>query len=139
MADTRAGTIHALEFSCQAPLKFYQNCANCARFGDDCLDLQLGKEILRGKKKLVYTKDSLEAGIHASSFKCLAPLYYFEKSRSSCAHKGRCREEGLLLALLSGKKELVHSRKTAIELPIRRSRRKKSTAREVAEGIEHRA
>jgi hypothetical protein len=131
MKGTRSGMIHALEFSCQAPLKFYQNCANCARFGDDCLDLQLGKDILRGKKKLVYAKDSTEAGIHASSFKCLAPLYYFEKSRSSCAHEGRCREEGLLLALLSGKKELVYSQKTAIELPIRRSRRKKAAAREV--------
>ena len=131
MEGTRVGTIHALEFSCQAPLKFYQSCANCARFGDDCLDLQLGKDILRGKKKLVYAIDSPEDGIHASSFKCLAPLYYFEKSRTSCAHEGRCREEGLLLALLSGKKELIYSQKAAIELPIRRVRRKKAAARKV--------
>ncbi len=129
MEGYRAGMIHALEFSCQAPLKFYQRCANCARFGDDCIDLQLGKDILRGKKKLVYTRDTSEDGVHASSFKCLAPLYYFEKSRSKCAHGGRCREEGLLLALLSGKKELVYSQKTAIELPARRLRRKEDLSR----------
>lgn len=129
MEGYRAGMIHALEFSCQAPLKFYEHCAACPRFGDDCLDLQLGKDILRGKKKVVYGEDASEDGIHASSFKCLAPLYYFEKSRSSCAHKGRCREEGLLLALLSGKKELSYAQKTAIELPVRKLRRKEALPR----------
>jgi len=132
MKGYRTGMIHALEFSCQAPLKFYQRCASCPRFGDDCLDLQLGKDILRGKKKVVYGEDGPEDGVHASSFKCLAPLYYFEKSRSKCAHGGRCREEGLLLALLSGKKELSYAQKTAIELPLSKVRGKKAVTREVA-------
>jgi hypothetical protein len=131
MEAHRAGMIHVLEFSCQAPLKFYERCSACPRFGDDCLDLQVGKEILRGKKKVVYGEDGSEDGVQAGSFKCLAPLYYFEKSRSKCAHKGRCREEGLLLALLSGKKKLSYAQKTAIELPIRRIRRKKVAAQEV--------
>ena len=123
--------IHALEFSCQAPLKFYQRCSNCARFRDDCIDLELGKDILRGKKKLVYAKDNSEDSLHASSFKCLAPLQYFEKSRSNCSYDGRCREEGLLLALLSGKKNLVYTQKTALQLPSRKMRRKKAPAQEV--------
>ena len=132
MKSGRSGMIHALEFSCQAPLKFYQHCAACARFGDDCPDLELGKEILRGKKRIIYAMDQPEDGVHASSFKCLAPLYYFEKSRTNCAHEGRCREEGLLLALLSGKKELEYSQKTAISLPRRKARRKEVEVREVA-------
>ncbi len=127
-----AGLIHALEFSCQSPLKFYQRCSSCAWFGDDCVDLELGRDILRGKKKLVYSRDNLEDVVYAGSFKCLAPLYYFEKSRSKCAHRGRCREEGLLLALLSGKKKLVYSKKIAIELPVGQSRRRKTPAQEVA-------
>ncbi len=131
MEDYRAGTIHALEFSCQAPLKFYERCSNCARFADECPDLELGKDILRGKKKLVYAKDSSEDGVHATSFKCLAPLYYFEKTRSKCAHEGRCREEGLLLALLSGKKNLVYTQKAAIEIPLRKVRRKEAVPRKV--------
>jgi hypothetical protein len=141
MEAHRAGMIYALEFSCQAPLKFYERCAACPRFGDNCLDLQIGKEILRGKKKVVYGEDSSNESVHAGSFKCLAPLYYFEKSRSNCAHKGRCREEGLLLALLSGKKEISYAQKTAIRLPISRPRRKKAAGREVVEsnGIEQKA
>ena len=131
MEAQKAGMIHALEFSCQAPLKFYERCKACPRFGEDCPDLRVGKEILRGKEKVVYGDAESDDGVHAGSFKCLAPLYYFEKTRSKCAHKGRCREEGLLLALLSGKKELSYAQKTAIELPIRRPRRKKAADREV--------
>ena len=133
MQGIKTGMIHALEFSCQAPLKFYERCKACPRFGEDCPDLRVGKEILRGKEKVVYGEAGSDDGIHAGSFKCLAPLYYFEKTRSKCAHKGRCREEGLLLALLSGKKELSYAQKTAIELPIRRPRRKKAAARKVVE------
>lgn len=123
-------TIHALEFACQAPLKFYEHCSTCARFGDHCPDLQLGKKILRGKKKLVYHADDSGDNVHASSFTCLAPLYYFEKTRQSCGHAGRCREEGLLLALLSGKKQLTYSQKTAVPMPRRAPRRKKAAAAE---------
>lgn len=118
MKSKHSGTIHALEFGCQAPLKFYEHCASCARFGDDCPDLALGREVLRGKKRIVYDGEPLpEDSISATAFKCLAPLYYFEKSRKACAHQGRCREEGLLLALLNGKKELVYAQKEAIKLP----------------------
>jgi hypothetical protein len=109
--------VHVLEFGCQGPLKFYEHCKACARFGDDCPDLNLGVEILRGKQKLVFEQVAPGEGVHASSFKCLAPLYYFEKSRLNCAHEGRCREEGLLLALLSGKRKLDYSQQTAISLP----------------------
>lgn len=115
--------VHVLEFDCQAPLKFYEHCAACARFGDDCPDLQLGLEILRGKQQLVYAQVPPAEGIQAASFKCLAPLAYFEKSRLKCAHDGRCREEGLLLALLTGKRKLDYSQVTAIELPARQPRR----------------
>ena len=119
------GKIHALEFGCQAPLKFYEHCSSCARFGDGCPDLELGKEILRGKKKIVYTGEEMGDGkIHARSFGCYAPLYYFEKTRMACGHKGRCREEGLLLALFSGKKRLDYSQKTAVEFPYPKARRK---------------
>jgi hypothetical protein len=133
MVAQRTGMIHVLEFSCQAPLKFYERCKACPRFGDDCFDLQVGTEILRGKKKVVYGEDGSDDVVHAGSFKCLAPLYYFEKSRSKCAHKGRCREEGLLLALLSGKKELSYAQKTAFELPMRRPRREKAATRKAVE------
>jgi hypothetical protein len=117
--ETRTkGKIHALEFGCQAPLKFYEHCAACSRFDSDCGDLDLGRNVLSGKKKIVYDdREPVEGEIHASAFRCAAPLYYFEKSRKSCGHQGRCREEGLLLALLSGKKSLDYSQKTAIEFP----------------------
>ena len=131
MEGNRAEMIHALEFSCQTPLKFYERCSNCARFGDDCIDLQLGKDILRGKKKLVYARGNPEDSVHADSFNCLAPLHYFEKARSKCPHDGRCREEGLLLALLSGKKSLGYTQKNAVELLPRKVRRKKTPAQEV--------
>lgn len=127
MKKVKSGIIHALEFDCQAPLKFYERCFSCPRFKDDCPDLALGVEILRKKKKLVYddmahSKDS----VNASAFNCLAPLNYFEKTRMKCGHEGRCREEGLLIALLRGRKELDYSQKTAIEFPHIKIRRGKT-------------
>lgn len=131
MKSKRSGMIHVLEFGCQAPLKFFEHCASCARLGDDCPDLDLGREVLRGKKRMVYGGEPLsEDTISAEAFKCLAPLYYFEKSRKACAHQGRCREEGLLLALLSGKKELVYGQKEAIKLPRLRPRHEEVETRE---------
>jgi hypothetical protein len=112
--------VHVLEFGCQAPLKFFEHCSVCPRFGDDCPDLQLGLEILRGKKKLMHEQVPRGEGVHASSFTCLAPLAYFEKSRLNCAHAGRCREEGLLIALLTGKRKITYSQLTALELPARK-------------------
>ena len=117
MKAIKLQTIHATEFNCQTPLKFYEHCAACPRFGQDCPDMLLGLDIIRGKKSVVYngTPTSDEA-VHVSSFNCLAPLYYFEETRKKCAHRGRCREEGLLLALLSGKKHLGYARKEPIQL-----------------------
>jgi hypothetical protein len=116
-------TINALEFVCQAPLRFYEHCTSCPRFSDSCPDLALGKEILRGKKKITYRNKALESEIQATAFNCLAPLYYFEKSRVNCGHVGRCREEGLLLALLDGKKKIDYSQRPISELPhIRRQK-----------------
>ena len=132
MKSERTAKIHVLEFTCQAPLKFYEHCRACPRFGDDCPDLKLGIEILRDKKKIVYNQDQSGNGIHASSFNCLTPLYYFEHSRAKCAHEGRCREEGLLLALLRGKKELVSSQKAAVEISPLRIRGITPEVREVA-------
>jgi NADH-quinone oxidoreductase subunit F len=102
--------IRVLEFGCEAPRKFYEHCVSCPRFGEDCPDLAMSGEILSGKKKVVFSgePDSKES-IHIASFQCLAPLSYFEKSRKMCGREGRCREEGLLLDLLSGAKELVYS------------------------------
>jgi hypothetical protein len=131
MKSKSSATIHALEFGCQAPLKFYEHCASCARFGDDCPDLALGREVLRGKKKIAYDTEPLsEDTVDVKAFRCLAPLYYFEKTRKLCAHQGRCREEGLLLALLSGKKELVYAQKEAIQLPRLRPRHEEAETRE---------
>jgi len=114
-------TVSVLEFGCQAPLKFFEHCTNCARFSDSCPDLALGKEILRGKKKVVFAGEACDNEVKATAFNCLAPLYYFEKSRMNCAHEGRCREEGLLLALLDGKKDLDYSQKEVTKLhPVRR-------------------
>jgi hypothetical protein len=124
MARRMSKTISVLEFGCLAPLRFFEHCVACARFGDDCPDLAMGKEILRGKKKIAYGNDQAEDTIHATAFNCLAPLYYFERSRKKCAHAGRCREEGLLLALLDGKKALDYSHKEVIELPRVPCRRK---------------
>lgn len=125
MGNGKSRMVHVLEFGCQAPLKFYMHCTACPQFEENCTDLMLGKEILGGKKKLVYNgTDYVEGSVHASSFNCTAPLQYFEKSKKKCGHMGRCREEGLLLALLSGKKGLDCSQKTAIELPIKKRPRK---------------
>jgi hypothetical protein len=131
MKGSRSRMIHFFEFGCQAPLRFYEHCSACPLFGDSCHDLMLGKEILRGKKKLVYDgKDHGDGSIDASSFNCSAPLDYFEMSRKSCGHEGRCREEGLLLALLSGQKQLDYSQKTAIEIPYLKKRLKEAETRE---------
>jgi hypothetical protein len=124
MTGKMAKDISIFEFACEAPLRFFEYCSACPRFTKDCPDLALGKEILRGKKKLVHGDTKAEDTIHASEFNCLAPLYYFEQSRRNCAHAGRCREEGLLLALLGGKKGLDHSRKDVADLaPLRRKTR----------------
>jgi len=124
MARKMSKTISVLEFGCQAPLRFFEHCVACPRFGDDCPDLVMGKEILRAKKKSAYGDDQGEDTVHATAFNCLAPLYYFERSRKKCAHAGRCREEGLLLALLDGKKALDYSHKEVVELPEVSRRRK---------------
>lgn len=134
---TAKAVVHALEFECQAPLRFYEHCASCPRFNEDCPDLALGREILRGKRKVVYNGNvRMEDEVNVNDFQCLAPLYYFEKSRRNCAHEGRCREEGLLLALLSGKKSLDYSQKEAIQLPVRKEGRKRQAEAEVkAQGV----
>ena len=124
MAKKIAKNISILEFGCRAPLKFFEHCSKCARFGDSCPDLALGKAILRGKKKIAYADDRTEDTVHISAFNCLTPLYYFEHSRNKCAHEGRCREEGLLLALLDGKKVLDYSHKEVTELPRVRLRKR---------------
>lgn len=125
MGNGKSRMVHVLEFGCQAPLKFYMHCSACPQSEEDCTDLMLGKEILGGKKKLVYNgTDYVEGSVHASSFNCTAPLQYFEKSKKKCGHMGRCREEGLLLALLSGKRGLDYSQKTTIELPRKKSPQK---------------
>ena len=128
---TVKAVVHALEFECQAPLRFYEHCVSCPRFDEDCPDLVLGREILRGKKRVVYSENvSHENEVNVSDFKCLAPFNYFEKSRRNCAHEGRCREEGLLLALLSGKKSIDYSQKEAIQLPVRKVVRKRQAEAE---------
>ena len=124
MRRQRSKKISVLEFMHQAPLKFFEHCAKCARFGDDCPDLTLGKEVLRGKKRIAYRDEPAQDTIHMSAFNCLAPLYYIERSHVKCAHGGRCREEGLLLALLDGKKVLDYSLKKIVEPPRARYRRK---------------
>lgn len=132
MRDSQAANIHSLEFSCKAPLKFFENCSSCARFGDVCPDLQLGKELLKRRKKLLYGKDQTEDGIHVSAFNCLTPLKYFEKTRSKCAHKGRCRDEGLLMALLSGKRSLDYSQRAAVDLKIPKRKQRTQKVSEAA-------
>lgn len=125
--------VHVLEFDCESPLRFYEHCAACPRF-EDCPDLVLGVEILRGKKRLTYSREPSVDGVHVSEFKCFAPVNYFFKSRETCAHKGRCREEGLLLALLRGKRGLDYSRGEAIRITERRPRRRAARVKEVAVG-----
>lgn len=135
MTTYKAKSIHALEFLCQAPLKFYEHCAACARSGDDCPDLLLGKEILRGRRKLSYALNDPGEGVPVNSFTCLAPLYYFEKTRSKCAHGGRCREEGLLLALLEGKRSLNYAQVPVIELPARKKAIRRPLAKKAPAGV----
>ncbi len=121
-----------MEFSCQAPLKFYEHCSSCPISGDSCPDLMLGKDILRRKKKLVYNgEDQSEDIVDARSFNCVAPLKYFEKTRLACGHEGRCREEGLLLALLSGKKQIDYSQKKAKLFPYIKRRQKEEKIEKV--------
>jgi len=125
MSSGKSIAIHAGEFNCKTPLKFYEHCISCPRF-DGCPDLALIKEILRLKKKINYNRDyysgrgELEGSRHsvdANVFNCLAPLYFFERTRERCANGGRCRESGLLLALLTGNKKLEYSQKVPMEFP----------------------
>jgi hypothetical protein len=126
MKSSISGMIHALEFECQAPLRFYERCFKCPRFRDNCPDLALGLELLRRKKKVNYKVEAVsEEYVNAEAFNCQVPLNYFEKTRKKCGHKGRCREEGLLIALLNGKKVINYSQKTAIKFPSIKRRRKK--------------
>jgi hypothetical protein len=102
--------IRVLEFGCESPKRFFEHCMYCPQFEGGCPDLALSVEILEGKKKVVFggrldSKDSVDA----RAFKCVTPLSYFEKSRNTCGRQGRCREEGLLVELLTGDKELVYS------------------------------
>jgi len=122
MNSRKLKTIHATEFSCQTPLKFYEHCSSCPQF-DGCSDLALIKEILRMKKNVNYNRDLYSArgelegsrySVDANVFNCFAPLYFFEKTRKKCPHEGHCREEGLLLALLTGKKKLDYTQKVTI-------------------------
>jgi hypothetical protein len=89
MARRIPRNISVLEFECQAPLRFFEHCAKCPRFGDDCPDLTLGKEVLSGKKRIVYRSQQDEDTVHVTAFNCLAPLHYFERSRKKCAHAGQ--------------------------------------------------
>jgi hypothetical protein len=122
MKSSKRTGIHVLEFRCEHPLKFYEHCSACARFGDGCTDLAMGEEILRGKKHLVYNEneDPADGIVFAGAFKCTAPLKYFEATRRACGHEGKCREEGLLLALLSGNKGLDYSEKVVHSLARKR-------------------
>jgi hypothetical protein len=121
MVEKKSDSISVFElYACRVPLRFFERCAACVRFQDNCSDLALGIELLRRKKTITYAMN--ETGdnqtIHANSFTCTAPLAYFEHTRNKCAHRGRCREEGLLLALLNRKKSLDYSHKEVIELPM---------------------
>lgn len=131
-----SGKIHALEFSCQAPLKFFEHCSFCPRFDENCSDLELGKELLRGKMAPAYNHEEQgEYKVDVKSFKCTVPLSYFEKTRMVCGHEGRCREEGLLLALLSGKKQIDYSQKTAKQFPYIKKRQKEEKVDKVGHKI----
>lgn len=126
MVAKKSDSISVFElYACRAPLRFFERCSACVRFQDNCSDLALGIELLRRKKTITYAMN--EKGdnqtIHSNTFTCRTPIAYFEHTRNKCAHGGRCREEGLLLALLNGKKSLDYSHKEVIELPM--SRRKK--------------
>ncbi|UCG65706.1 MAG: hypothetical protein JSW12_01230 [Deltaproteobacteria bacterium] len=122
MNSRKSGVIHVTEFICQTPLKFYEHCSLCPQF-DGCSDLALVKEILRMKKTVNYNRDLYSArgelegsrySVDSNVFDCFAPLYFFEKTRKKCPHEGRCREEGLLLALLTEKKKLDYSQTVTV-------------------------
>jgi len=49
----------------------------------------------------------------------------------ACGHEGRCREEGLLLALLSGKKQIDYSQKKAKLFPYIKRRQKEEKIEKV--------
>ncbi|MEW6665683.1 MAG: hypothetical protein AB1512_10755 [Thermodesulfobacteriota bacterium] len=135
MGNSRRKGIHVLEFECEHPLRFYGRCSACARFGEGCADLSVGAELLRGKRRLVYNADEAEREgvVYAGAFNCTAPLRYFEATRKACGHEGKCREEGLLIALLSGKKGLEHGHKEIAGLPVRdRTQRKAAAGKGVA-------
>ena len=130
MSTRKQKTIHASEFGCQTPLKFYEHCTSCPRF-DECSDLALIKEILRMNKKVNYDRNlysargELEGSRHsvdANVFHCLAPLYFFENTRKKCPHGGRCREEGLLLGLLMGKRKLNYTQTQKVPNEVSRSK-----------------
>jgi len=117
MINKNSNIIHPTEFHCQTPLKFFEHCSSCPQF-NECPDLALIKEVLRMKKSINYSRDlylargELEGSRHSvdsTAFHCLAPLNFFEKTRKKCPHEGHCREEGLLLALLTGKKKLNYN------------------------------
>ena len=115
--------ISVLEFKCTAAVRFFERCAACPRFGSDCPDLERGKKILRGQKKIAYTAEATDDTIHANAFNCLEPLRYIERSRLGCSRGGRCRGEGLLLALLDGKTILDYSYKKVIKVPLKQQPR----------------
>jgi hypothetical protein len=50
--------VNPLEFHCQAPLKFYEHCTKCPRFGDDCPYLRLGLELFLKEKHICYHKET---------------------------------------------------------------------------------
>jgi len=118
LSSRKADTIHAGEFRCQTPLKFYEHCTACPRF-DGCPDLALVTEILRMSKEVNYDRNFYSArgelegvrhSVDANEFHCLTPLYFFENTRMKCPHEGRCREEGLLLALLKERRKLDYAK-----------------------------
>jgi len=51
------------------------------------------------------TKDT----IHITEFRCLTPIRHLEKC-FACAKGGKCRERGLIIQLLSGKKKLDYGK-----------------------------
>jgi hypothetical protein len=121
MRNKRSGIIRPTEFGCQTPIRFYEHCVSCPRFVE-CPDLALISQVLRMDKAVNYRRDfysdrgMIEGARHsvdAKEFNCLAPLSFFEHSRKNCGRKGRCREEGLLLALLTGKKRLDYTEDSA--------------------------
>jgi len=48
--------------------------------------------------------------IHVSEFECVVPLKHLEKC-IACPKGGKCRERGLIIQLLTGKKKLDYKKK----------------------------